>query len=240
MDRPAFIDADRAAPGLWFMEEIDLYKVLCPHKLRDYTRDHFIDVGKDEPIYEVFDTTRKVYLVSRGKVKLTRYTREGNEIVLAVLRRGELFGFNGLLGRDKQQENAVGVTPDTRVCTIELPDIYDLMRKNERFSLSLFKLLGLRIRRIERRLELLFFKDTVTRLIDFLFDLREHAGVHDGEAIRHFYTHKDIAGIIGTGRETVTKLLRRLQADGLIRYGRKEFVILDPAGLGAKRSTAHI
>ena len=215
--------------GIWYFENVNLYKVLCPHKLKRYEKNHFERYGKGDFIYFKEDLSRNIYLVSEGKVKLMYYTEDGNEIVKSLLTKGEIFGEMALLGEERRSDFALSVSEPTVLCPLSVDTMYELMRKNKRFSLIIHKIIGLRIKRLERRLEQLFFKDVKTRLAEFLYELAEEKGqqMDTHIEINHFYTHKDIADLIGSRRETVTTLLNELKEEGLIEYKRNKFSILN-------------
>ena len=83
---------------------------------------------------------------------------------------------------------------------------------------------------MERRLKLLIFKDTKTRLLEFLEDLCGEYG-HDCEktgdkVIEHPYTQKDIASLIGTSRPTLNIMMNELKEENVIDFSRKEIRIL--------------
>jgi len=214
--------------ALWYFENVELYKILCPHKLKRYEKNHFERYGKGDFIYFKEDLSRNIYLVSEGKVKLMYYTEDGEEIIKSVLTKGEIFGEMALLGEERRSDFALAVSEPTTLCPLTVDTMYELMRENQRFSLIIHKIIGLRIRRLERRLEQLFFKDVKTRLAEFICELAEERGQQKGEYIEvdHFYTHKDIADLIGSRRETVTALLNELKEEGLIEYKRNQFSIL--------------
>ena len=105
--------------------------------------------------------------------------------------------------------------------------MYELMRDNGRFSLEISKIISFRLKKTERRLERLLFKDAKTRLLEFIQDLVEEqaASTKDAVEINHFYTQNDIANLIGTSRETVTKLLNQFKQEGILEYSRRTITI---------------
>ena len=221
---------------IWFLENVDLYDILCPHKLGAYNASHFRLFKRGEFIYFKEDRSDCIYLVSQGKVKLLYYTDDGQEVVKAVLAKGEIFGEMALLGEEKRRDFAVALSETTSVCPLSTGTMYELMRDNQQFSLTIHKIIGSRMQRLERRLELLFFKDVRTRLIDFIEELMHDKGVKAGEEIRiqHAFTHKDIADLIGSTRETVTSLLNELKEEGIIHYGRNHLHVVDTDRLLSK------
>lgn len=219
---------------MWFLEGVDLYTILCPHRVKEYAGHNFTQFEKGDFIYFKDDQASNIFMVSKGKVKLVYYTEEGNEVVKAVLRKGEIFGEMAILGEEHRNDCAVAVSSNTKVCPLNVETMYDLMRKNLNFRLHIYKIIGHRVKRLERRLELLFFKDTRTRLVDFLHDLGQEYGekMDGGEVfIENHYTQKDMADLIGARRETVSTLLNDLKEEGLIDYNRRSIVIKQPQQL---------
>lgn len=215
---------------MWYLDNIDLYEILCPHKVKGYADKHFICHNKNDIIYNQSTPDRNVYLISKGKVKVVNYSEDGNEIIKAILTKGELFGEKSLLGEMKKDENAIAMVDNTLLCPLSVDKMYELMRKNGRFSLEISKIIGFRLKKMERRLERLLFKDAKTRLIEFIQDLMEEQSQESAESehtfiIDHFYTQQDIANLIGTTRETVTKLLNQFKQEGILEYSRKTIVV---------------
>ncbi|OIQ18044.1 MAG: transcriptional regulator [Flavobacterium sp. MedPE-SWcel] len=216
--------------SLWFFEDVNLFNILCPHKIETYKDEHdFDNYRKKDYIYFEDDAASKVYLIEKGKVKIGYYSEEGNEIVKAILARGEIFGETAILGELKRDEFAQSIDNGTSICPINADAMLDLMRNNKSFSLKIYKFIGFRFKRLERRLQLLLFKDTKTRLMEFLTELSIDYG-HDCEItgdkiIKHPYTQKDMASLIGTSRPTLNILMNELKEDKIINFSRKELRI---------------
>ena len=214
---------------MWYLDNINLYDILCPPKIKGYVDKHFTSHKKNDVIYNQSTPDKKVYLISKGKVKVVNYSTEGNEIIKAILTKGELFGEKALWGDKERDEQAIAMTDGTQLCPLSVDKMYELMRDNGRFSLEISKIIGFRLRKMERRLERLLFKDSQTRLIEFIQDLIEEQNIPSDDKIElnHFYTQSDIANLIGTTRETVTKLFNHFKQDGILEYTRKTITITD-------------
>ncbi len=214
--------------NIWYFEQVNLFKILCPNKFGRYEDSHVIKTyKKGEFIYFTDDPASNIFLVSFGKVKILNYTEDGGELVKGILSKGDIFGEMVVLGEDKRTDFAQAVENDTHVCQMNIDDLQDLMLDNKVFAITINKLIGLRIRKLERRLDSLVFKDVRTRLVEFIRDLARDSGVEQGAGmtVRHFYTHKDIADLIGTSRQTVTTTFNDLKNEGLIDFKRKEISI---------------
>ncbi len=216
--------------SLWFFDDVNLFNVLCPHKFKAYKNDHDFDAYKKRDyIYFEDDSANKVYLIEKGKVKIGYFNEDGEEVVKAILSRGELFGEKAILGEDKRREFAQSIDNETSICPIGVETMHNLMRNNQTFSFKVYKFIGFKFQKLERRLQLLLFKDTKTRLVEFLDELCTEYG-YDCEktgdhVIKHPYTQKDIASLIGTSRPTLNILLNELREERILDFRRKEIRI---------------
>ena len=215
--------------NIWHFDEVNLYKILCPYKLKSYAKVHYQNYNKGDIIYFQEEIAQKVYLVSKGKVKIVSYNENGEEIVKAILSKGEIFGEKALLGEGKREEFALSIVDNTALCPMNIDNMYELMRNNKRFSLRIYKIIGLRMKRLERRLERLLFKDVKTRIVEFIQDLVEESGATTTQefVLEHPYTHKDIADLVGSRRETISAILNKLKTEGILDYKRSHFRIID-------------
>lgn len=220
----------------WHLNNFNLYHILCPVKLKGHVKEHFHVFQKGDIIYSKGDLAQKIYLVGKGKVKIVSYSPEGNEMVKVFLKKGELFGEKAILGETQRCEFAIADARETWICPLSMQDMHKLMRKDKRFEVYIYKLIGFRIRKIERRLELLLFKDVKVRLIEFIKGLIQDENLEITHQIKtleieHIYTHDNIAHLIGCTRETVTKLLRQLQEKQCIEYHRNKIIVYQPYAL---------
>jgi len=105
-----------------FLENINLFQKLCPHKFKEYKNCHDFDLyKKSDYVYFSEDAADKVYLIEKGKVKIGYYTEEGEEVVKAILTKGELFGEKAILGQEKRNEFAQSLDNKTSICPMVYP-----------------------------------------------------------------------------------------------------------------------
>lgn len=215
--------------ALWYFESVDLYNLLCPHKVKALAVNHeFRKYRKDEFIYLPEETSTHIYLISEGRVNIGHSTPDGKVVVTAILTKGEIFGELGLAGEDIRKDFAKAVV-DTIICPLTITEIKNLMYENRELNFKIIKLIGLRLMKIERKLELLVFKDARTRIIEFLKDAAAWKGKKIGyeTAIHTKLTHKDIATLTGTSRQTVTTILNELKDQNIINFDRRRILIRD-------------
>ena len=220
--------------ALWYFESVNLLNILCPHKVKAMGDKHqFLHVKRDSFIYFPEDKADHIYMIAQGRVKIGRYLEDGKEVISSILTNGEIFGELALAGEDTRKDFAQVMDEDTMICPLGIEDLKALMYGNNELSFKILKLVGLRLMKLERKLELLVFKDARTRVIEFLKDAASWKGKKVGfeTMIQTKLTHKDIAALTGTSRQTVTTILNELKEKNLINFDRKKILIRDLAQL---------
>lgn len=195
--------------------------------------------SKNSYIYHQGDDSDVVCLLKEGRVKVGNYSEDGREVIKAIVQPGELFGEMGLAGEDKRTEFALTMKEDCTFYTINVKKLRAVMKRNSELSLRLIDRIGSRIRRTERRLESIIFKDSRTRVVEFIFQMAEKVGKTFGDEVllEHFLTHQDIANLTGTSRQFVTSVLNDLKRENIIKFDRNTILVSDTKGLAALTST---
>lgn len=216
--------------ALWFFESVNLYQTLCPHKVKTMAEKHtYNHYKKGQFIYFPEEAAQDIFMIVSGRVKIGHYLEDGKEVVTAILSTGEIFGELALAGEEKRRDFAQSMDGNTTICPLSITDLKELMKVNKELSFSLLKLVGLRLMKVERKLELLVFRDARTRIVEFLKDAASWKGKKVGfeTMIPTRLTHKDIAALTGTSRQTVTTILNELKEKNLINFDRKKILIRD-------------
>lgn len=216
--------------SIWFFDNIDVFQILCPHKFKEFEKDHsFNFFKKGDYIYFEDDLANKVFLVNSGKIKIGYLTEDGEEIVTSILSKGQIFGEKAILGEEKRNEFAQALDNEVSLCVVSLDMMYELLRKNSEFNISIYKFIGYRFKKLERRLQIMLFKDAKTRLLEFLKELSEEHGfknaVSGDTVIKHPFTQKEIASLIGLSRPTLNILINELQNDKVLSFERKQIIL---------------
>ncbi len=216
--------------ALWYFESVDLYDVLCPHKVKVMGEKHtFHNFKRDQFIYFPEETATHIYMIADGRVRIGHYLDDGKEVISSILSKGEIFGELALAGEERRKDFAQAMDDNTSVCPLSIGDLKALMYDNRELSFKMLKLVGLRLIKLERKLELLVFRDARTRIVEFLKDTASWKGKKVGfeTLIPTKLTHKDIASLTGTSRQTVTTILNELKDQNLINFDRRRILIRD-------------
>ncbi len=213
---------------MWYLEGINLFGRLCPLKSKESTaitepRAYL----SGEMIYLPKDPVSHLHIVLDGRVRIGYYLDSGEEVTKAILSEGEVFGELALAGEMTRSEFAESMDSPTRICTISIDEVMNLMHTEADLSLRIIKWMGLRIVRMERQIALLTFKDARTRIVEFLKDAAAYKGkpIGDEILIKTKLTHSDIARLTGTSRQTVNEIMNRLRAENQIFFERGKIIL---------------
>ncbi len=216
------------------LREIDVFKRLgARHLERIAPLASIHRFAEKQVIYMPSDKRARLYAVLSGRVKLTRLSPEGKELVLCVLGKGEVFGELCLFDEGPHNTLATALE-DAEIVAIKCADLTKFMAEDPELVTALGKHVGSRIRALEQKISDFVFKDVAQRLSGLLADMaREHGmEVPSGEYIIEMkITHQDLAGLIGSTRETTTTTLNQFRDRGLIDFQRGRIIILDIDGL---------
>ena len=213
---------------LWHIKRCDLFRRLSEQQLALLeTQCRAKQFSRGMPIYLPADQSNGVLLLASGRAKICSLS-DGKQIIMAFIESGELFGELALVGQSHRDEYAEAIEKST-VVLIPSGVMEQLIEQNPQVSLGVTKLIGMRRRRIERRLKYLLFRSNRQRLVSLLLELAEQYGhrTEEGVELRIKLSHQDLSSIIGSTRETVTVLLGEMQNDGLLKLGRRRIVIQD-------------
>jgi CRP-like cAMP-binding protein len=213
----------------WYLKRCDLFERLTPEQLaRVESRSRLRKFPRKNPIYLPADQADGVLLLAAGRVKLCNFTTDGKQSILTFIEPGEIFGELALFEGGPREEYAEAVLAAT-VLLIPSDEMQRILQEHADVSLGVTKLIGLRRRRIERRLKYLLFHSNRDRLIHLLLELAEQYAVHTtaGLDLGIKLSHQDLANIIGATRETVTVILGELQSEGLLTVGRRKITLVN-------------
>ena len=166
-------------------------------------------------VFDQGDPSRLVYLVKRGKVRLTRLTPDGKEVTVAVLGAGDLFGEETLFADTPRTTHAVCIE-ETLLCSAKAD------------ALNVAKVLSDKLLDASATMEDLAYANVPDRIMHLLNRLASEHGVETasgGVLLDVRLTHADIASLIGSTRETVSLELSHLAKAGRIAYDGKHITL---------------
>lgn len=178
-----------------------------------------------ETVCEPAEMVRSLFLVTSGRVQLYRTTRDNRRFVLATLGPGSMFGEASLLGSQGPDTHAVALEPGT-VWVMPAEQAMAISTTEALFGFGLIQAIGQRVVEAENRLEQMAYSTIAARLAALLLEL----GRDDPQQVVRA-THQELADMLGTWRETISKTLQDFRRQGWVASGRRRLTLLDKEGL---------
>ena len=218
----------------WFLEGFDLFKKLGMPAMMDLCALLEMEsIGKGKTI-EIGDRDQKcVFFLKQGAVKIVNST---NDITKYVVQKGNIFGELSLYDKQAAAEEVAFALEDSIICYIEADLMEELIEKHKSLKNGLLKIYGLRIRKLETRLQDLLYKDSKTRISDFIKMYIAAFGEHKADRIeaKNLLSHKDIANLTNTSRQTVNNVLSTMRKAKEIHYDAKHISYVTMEGENSK------
>ena len=196
-------------------------------------------------VYAAAASPSQLFIVHTGRVKISRTSAEGHEQIVRVLSPGDFIGESAFL-RGVSPDHEATALDDAQLCVFHHADLGRLVEKHPSIALRMLQGVSRRLEETETRLAALISGDVSSRLADYLLSLPTVAsvssspGTHsEGAAAPHPevvlpLTKKDIASLLDTTPESLSRQLRRLEEAGVIEAGpHRRIIITDPDALMA-------
>ena len=207
-----------------FLRKIDIFRDLSHAEIEEIDRQtRMTTVRRGQVIYRQEDTAEGLFLLKRGRVRLSRLSSSGRKLEVAVLDPGTFFGEMPMLGASMRSASAEAVD-DSLLCVMSEADVERLVLTRPQVGLRMIEILGRRLAAAEAKLEEFAYLTASNRVAAALLRLVSEGVIAD-------MSHQDIADAVAVHRETVTKILDEFEAGGLVALGRRRVQVLDVDGL---------
>ncbi|GAB4381076.1 MAG: Crp/Fnr family transcriptional regulator [Elainellaceae cyanobacterium] len=172
------------------------------------------------------DWGTSVYFILDGWVKIRTYNLDGKEVTLNILGKGELFGEMAPLDEVPRSTDVITLVP-TVIGNMPAQDFVQLLNTEPQSGIRLAQLMARRLRQVNRRLRLRE-SDSVSRVADILLFLADGQGKQSEQGIEiPNLPHRELSSLSGLARETVTRVLSKLEKKALIQRDRDILCIPD-------------
>lgn len=210
-----------------------LKRVTLFEALNDEEFDALSDVAlsmvfpENRVVIKAEDEGDTLFVISGGQVKVSIVSKDGREVILSILAEGDFFGEMSLLDGHPRSAN-VTTMRETDLLMVRRADFLRLVMNTPQIAIKLLSVLAGRLRKTDRKIEGLALLDVTGRITQTLLQLAEDQGAPypDGVLIRNRPTHQNLAKMSGTTRETVSRVLKRLENQGYIVHKNKDLLIV--------------
>jgi CRP/FNR family transcriptional regulator, cyclic AMP receptor protein len=222
---------------LRLLSMVDILEPLSRAEIKELSRrvpdTHY---QRGQILYTPKERSEALFMLKKGRVRIYRVGRDGREFTLTVVGAGTVFGEMSLTAQ--RLENAYAEAIESAVvCKMKRHDLERLVMDKPQVGLKVMSVLSERLSLAEERMEDIALKEVPARLASLILMLVESEGVvtPEGYKIPTRYTHRHLATMIGSKRETVTKAFTLLQQDGAVELKRRRIHVKDIEAL--KRAT---
>ena len=179
-----------------------------------------ISLAKGKNLYHQGDRVAGAYSLATGMVALERVDEDGDLVILKILQPGAFFPCANLLGDGAHESTARALT-DITACFVPIERLNAALREDPSISLALLKLSAAEIRENEDAIFRLCSTDLPDRVLSALAVLAEEMGERDSRGDLSLIlpmSWRDLAAMVGTGPEVISRLLRRLADGGRLSF----------------------
>lgn len=219
--------ADEEANKVWYLRQNRLFAAATPGEVEE---SHGIftmcRMSRGTHVFDQGDSTRVVYLIKRGAVRIARETADGKEVTVAVLGPGDIFGEEVLFEAQPRTTVAV-VVEDALLCTSRAEDLFALLSDDPAMALNVAKILSERLEGARATMEDLAYARVGDRIVHLFRQLAAEHGVpvEGGTRVDIRLTHAEIASLVGSTRETVSAEIGKLVETGRLRIDGRAVVV---------------
>jgi CRP/FNR family transcriptional regulator len=175
---------------------------------------------RGEFVYIPGDRADSVYVLKKGRIKLSVLSESGKEIAIDIIQRGEMFGEFALID-ESTRSNMTQALDEVAILVFDKRDFVNLLKNQSTLALNYIRMVGDRRRRMEKKLSDITSKEVPARVCELLHELSVNS-LPTGEVHQPLIplTHQDVASLIGASRQTTTSVLNDLMRSGFIELGR--------------------
>ena len=212
---------------IWYLENFNLLNGLEEDEMERLSKITTMqDFTKNQPVYFAKEPSSSIFFLKKGRVKLTRTSKDGKEMILGIINPGEVFGEMSFLDENERTDFATSID-SALLCAINKQEFKEFVEKSPELNLRITKLIGFRLKNYTEKIEELVFKDAPQRVVLFLLKIAENTGkiIGNDVFVKPFLKHQDIADLTACSRQTVNTVLTDLRKNKIISFDRRKLII---------------
>ena len=200
-------------------EEVIDQVVLVGNK-KTYTKDSVILVEEE--------IGTALFVIISGKVKVSRSSSDGREVILSILTDSDFFGEMSILDGLNRSATVVALE-DTELFIIQRKEFLDLLNKHPEITIALLSELTQRLRNADMKIKALSLKDAEGKVATVILQLADNIGKikHGTVEIEKLPLQQDLANMAGTSRETISRTIHSFARKGLVEMDGSKLKIID-------------
>ncbi|HEY2420407.1 MAG TPA: Crp/Fnr family transcriptional regulator [Neobacillus sp.] len=212
------------------LSEFSLFRELNEYELTKITDIAIVrDWKKQNHVFLQGDPLENVYFIYDGRIKIYKSDVNGKEQIVAIMKKGEMFPHVGFFRKGDYPAYAEVLEPSTLIA-VPIAKFETVLIENPELCIKVFRVLGEKIVDLQNRLEEQILNNTYEQIIKLLIRLGQKHGkvLEDGRILlKEEFTNRDLANMIGTTRETISRTLTKMKKDELIEVDNEGYMLLD-------------
>jgi len=214
------ISALKYIPLFSELSETDLKEITKLAVRQYYKKDNMILIEE-----EIGST---MFIILDGRVKISRISEEGREVILSILSEGDFFGEMSILDGQNRSANVVTLD-DSKIMIVRREDFLQMLHDYPQIAINLLKELAHRLRRSDSQIKSLSLQNATGKVASTLLRIADDSGkIHKGQVeIPRLPPQQDLANMAGTSRETISRVLKALAKEGYLKKEGSRLIILD-------------
>lgn len=214
------------------LRRVPLFAELDDAELERFSR---VAVPRSYPegtrVFHEGDHSDACYIVKSGTFRVTREHPDGRAITLATLGEGDIVGELAMLDGEVRSASVETLGGDGELLALPASDVRALLERHPEITVKFVAALTRRLRAANERISRQSFQTVPSRVAGVLSQMVAEEG-EDGHQVTIRMNQADLAQLAGTSRESVSRFLADLERSGVVKAGRGQVTILEPAKLG--------
>lgn len=211
---------------VWFLRRLNLFDGMTEAEIEEVSHD--LKMRSCAPRHALlFDSGDRVYLLKQGKVRLYHLTADGQDVTTSVLAPGQLFGLGAFLGADGTATHAEALE-ESWICEAGAQDFLAMLARHPLLMARIVMVMAKQIFRLEQTIERMASQQVAQRLAEILVDEMAGGTEIEGGVLLPSHSQEELARLIGTTRESVSRTLSSWRSEGLITMRGRRIVVPSP------------
>lgn len=211
------------------LSRVDILEPLSEEEIEELSRRiPNIHLERGQVFYTPQEKNETLFMLKKGQVRIYRLAPDGRELTLAIVDAGTIFGEVTLTAQRLRGAYAEAMEPAV-ICAMNREELERFVIEKPQVGLRIIRVLSERAAYLEARMEDIGLKEVPARLASLILRLVESEGVmtREGPKISTCYTHQQLAAMVASSRETVTRAFTQLQEAGAVELKRQRIHVKD-------------
>ena len=214
---------------LEILRSIPLFSELSDEELTDMAKHAATQIyKKDNMVLIEEEVGSTMFVILNGRVKISRISDEGREVILSILVDGDFFGEMSILDGETRSANAVTLE-DTEMLIVRRENFLRMLQDYPQIAINLLKELAHRLRRSDAQIKSLSLQNALGRVASTILRIADDSGTikHGKVEIASLPPQQDLANMAGTSRETISRVIKTLNQLGYVKKEGSKLIILE-------------